>query len=66
MQNVPFQYHAGTFYFSLGNLPPKQRSKLNAIYLVALCKHKVLTKYGIDKILKPFIADMKKLVSTLH
>ena len=41
---------------------PKDRSKLNAIYLVALVKQKLLNKYGVDKILEPFIADIKKLV----
>lgn len=47
----------------LGNLHPKQRSKLSSLYLVALVKHKVLQKYGMDSILKPFVHDMKKLVS---
>ena len=53
---------SGAFYFTVGNLPPKARSKLDAIYLVALCKHKLLAKYGIDKVLQPLIEDMKKLV----
>jgi hypothetical protein len=39
------------------------RSKLSAIYLLALVKHKLLVKYGIDRVLKPFIEDVKKLVS---
>ena len=55
--------YSGAFYFSIGNIPPKSRSKLNAIYLVALAKQKVLAKYGMDKILELFIADIKKLVS---
>ena len=30
---------------------------------MAIVKHKVLSEYGTDAILKPFIQDMKKLVS---
>ena len=54
----------GTFYFMLGNLHPKHRSKLSSIFLVALVKHKLLQKYGMDRILEPFVQDIKKLVST--
>ena len=53
----------GIFYFSLGNIPPKFRSQLSAIYLVAITRHQNVTKYGMDSILCPFVDDMKKLVS---
>ena len=53
---------AGTFYFSLGNLSPKYRSRLTSIHLVALVKSSFIGAYGIDAILKPFADDMKKLV----
>ena len=53
----------GIFYFTLGNIHPKKRSQLSSIYLVAIAKHKVLTYYGMDAILRPFIEDLKELVS---
>jgi len=55
----------GSFYFTLGNLSPKYRSKLTSIYLLALVKSKFISDYGMDAALKPFIDDMKKLVRLL-
>lgn len=53
----------GIFYFTLGNRAPKQRSKLKSIHLLCILKHKYLCYYGIDKVMMPFIEDLKKLVS---
>ncbi len=55
-------FDLGIFYISLGNMPPKCRSQLSAIYLVAIAHHRNLVKYGMDSILRPFVEDMKKLV----
>jgi len=55
-------YNAGSFYFTLGNLSPKHRSKLSCIYLVALVKTTFIDAYGMDSVLEPFIEDIKKLV----
>ena len=63
---VQFNTISGIFYFTLGNLPPKYRSKLSSIYLVAIAKQKYVTKYGMDAILQLFVQDMKKLVSLLN
>ena len=52
----------GTFYFTLGNLSPKFRSRLSSIQLMALVKSSFITTYGMDVILQPFVDDMKKLV----
>ena len=52
----------GAFYFMLGNLSPRYRSRLFVIQLVALVKATFISMYGIDAVLKPFIDDMKKLV----
>ena len=52
------------FYFTLGNLPPKHRSRLSAIHLVAIVKTTILSTYGMDAVLRPFVEDMKKLVCT--
>lgn len=57
---------AGIFYFTLGNLPPKTRSKLSSIYLVTILKHRLLCEYGMDRVLDPFIEDIKKLVCKCH
>ena len=54
----------GSFYFTLGNLSPKYRSKLSSIHLISLVKSTLISVYGMDAILKPFIEDMKKLVRT--
>ena len=59
----PFVMCLGIFYFTLGNVQPKYRSKLSTIQLVAVVKHKHLSMYGMDAVLRPFVNDMKKLVS---
>ena len=57
---------AGAFYYTIGNISPKYRSRLSSIQLLALAKSNLITTYGIDIILKPFIDDVKKLVCNLH
>lgn len=52
---------AGVFYYQLGNLRPMYRSSLCSIHLVSIAKSSVIQKYGPDKILEPFIADVKEL-----
>ena len=49
------------FYFQLANLYPEYRSKLKSINLVAIVENQYLKKYGMDKILAPFIEDLKRL-----
>ena len=51
------------FYFTLGNIQPKFRSKLSSIQVVTIVKTTLISQYGIDAVLKPFIEDLKKLVS---
>lgn len=52
----------GTFYLTIGNLPPKYRSQLSSIHLVALVKTSFIGSYGMVSVLKPFVTDVKKLV----
>ena len=47
--------YLGSFYFTLGNLSPKYRSKLSNIYLLALVKSTFISTYGMDAVLQPFI-----------
>ena len=49
--------------FTLGNIPPKQRSTMRAINLVACATHSVILKHGIDTILEPFVCDLNQLTS---
>ena len=54
-------YTTGVFYYQLGNLSPKFRSSLNSIHLISIAKSSVIQKYGPDKILQPFMADIMEL-----
>ena len=36
-------------------------SSLSSIHLVSIAKSSIIQKYGIDKILEPFMADIKEL-----
>ena len=51
----------GAIYFSIANIDPALRSKLEAINLVALFFSSLLNEYSLDDIMKPFVADLKKL-----
>ena len=49
------------FYFQLGNLYFEYRSKLKSINLLAITEQRLLKKYGMDEILKPFVEELKVL-----
>lgn len=51
------------FYYSLGNIEPKFRSKLPAIRLLAIAKAKDISEAGVDVILERIEKDLKKLYS---
>ena len=51
----------GFFYYQLGNISPQFRSSLKSIQLVAVANSSVIVKYGSNKILEPFMADLRKL-----
>ena len=54
----------GAFFFQILNLPPEESSQLSSIYLLALAYADELKKEGyMDKVLEPFILEMKKLAS---
>lgn len=48
----------GCLYFTLCNLPPRLNSSLMNIHLIALFHSQDAKKYGIDKILTPFVEDV--------
>lgn len=51
----------GVFYYSLSNLHPTVRSVLHSIQLVAVVNTSFIQKYGIDKILEPFMGGLHSL-----
>ena len=51
------------YYYTLGNIDPRFRSKLCAIRLVAIVKAQDVAKYGHGKILTPIVNDLENLVS---
>lgn len=53
--------YAGAFYYLLGNLRPRQRSKISNIQLLLLAKYVHVAEFGIDRIMEPIIEDIKKL-----
>lgn len=51
----------GQFYYILGNLEPRLRSTLKGIQLIACITSPNMKKYGLKKVLMPFIDDVNKL-----
>ena len=49
------------FYYFLANLSPQYRSSLQNIQLVTLTRTQDVTRYGVDKILEPYMEDIKQL-----
>jgi len=54
-------YKLCAFYFVLGNIPPKYRSKLESIQLLILCKNCVMKKYGISRVVQRLVEDIRLL-----
>ena len=54
---------SGIFYYLLGNISSQYRSCLKFIQLLAIVKHSYLKSYGINKILEPFMNDIRALES---
>ena len=50
-------------FFPNYDIPPKYRSTLKAINLVACATHPVITEHGLDSILEPFVKDLNMLAS---
>lgn len=53
------------FYYTLGNISPKYRSRMRCIQLLTVVKSTVLQTYGVDTILEPFMEDLKALEQVL-
>ena len=59
--NKTVKYKTSGFYFVLGNLPPQYRSRQKDIHLAITRSSKLISKYGYQEILRPFIDDLRKL-----
>ena len=57
------KHKLGLVFFSLGNIHPKLRSSLKAINLVAVASSIVIDKYGMNKVLEPFVRDLNILAT---
>ena len=55
-------FPVGLFYFVLGNLSPRYRSRLSSIQLVIVVENKFIKKYGMNAVLESFIKDVTRLV----
>ena len=55
------KHKISAFYFLLGNLPPKHRSKLDLIQLLCLCNHTLVKQYGLSAVLQPVLTDLQHL-----
>lgn len=52
------------YYFILGNVSPKVRSKLNMIQLACLCPTEYVKEYGLENVLAPLVRDLKSIEVT--
>ena len=59
--NKTHKHKISAFYFALGNLPPKFKSRLKDIHLVLLSQANFVSKYGYNSILSALLKDLKKL-----
>jgi hypothetical protein len=57
------KHKLGAFYFNIGNISPKYRSTIGSIKLLALVKSSLISNFGIDQMIRPFINDIKSLES---
>ena len=58
------KYKESAFYFTLGNIPAKYRSRLNNKNLVLLSPFALVQRYGYQDILLPLLDDIKILVTS--
>ena len=54
------KYKSSAFYFVPGNVPIKLRSRCD-INLVMILPATLISKYGYQSILQPFLEDLEKL-----
>jgi hypothetical protein len=55
------KHKLGVVFYTLGNISPKYRSQLRLINLALVASVPIIEEYGLNQILKPFIADLNTL-----
>lgn len=55
------EYKFGAFYFTLGNIEPRYRSKLHVIQLVTLANSSTIKNHGFNAVLQPLVRDLQHL-----
>ena len=60
IQHTPI-FYAGLFYYMLGNIDPKYRSRAECIQLLTVVRTELINKYGINEILEPFMKTIQHL-----
>jgi hypothetical protein len=61
VSSVSKLYKIGALYFTLANIDPALRSKVEAINLLCLFPYNLMESYSFDDILKPFIEEVEQL-----
>ena len=51
----------GVFYYTLGNIRPMFRSRLQAIQLISVAKNSDIRRYGFDVLIQNFILSINTL-----
>lgn len=51
-------------YFTIGNISPELRSRLESIFLISLCKSKHIKMFGIDKCIVKFVEELRHLAKS--
>ena len=64
LRNKVSKYKILAFYFVLGNIPSKFRSRLNDMNLLLISPALFVQKYGYSEILQPYLDDLCKLENT--
>jgi len=57
------KHKISAFYLTILDLPRAYRSSQQGIWLVALCNSISVKKFGIQKVMKPIVADLIELQS---
>ena len=58
------KHKLGIVFFTLANIKPCYRSQLKIMNLVLVATTPIIEKFGLDRILEPFISDLNLLATT--
>lgn len=58
------KHKLGIIFFTLANIKPCFRSQLKVMNLALVATTPIIEKYGLDRILEPFISDLNLLTTT--